>query len=345
MTQSESTADSIRRIVDEIDNFDVESDLIRTLSLGDWAFKELRNEFIQMKLLLSKLRLVELTIINHSILSELSRELKGLLLQLNSIAKFDVAHDRADQTKTNLIRSFTEQFIRIIDISVKVFLLSSLQKNQSEEPRQILESEKLEAKIKEAESKLTTAVAEMESALAVVRSKSKEIGVERYSLVFSTESKKNLQTSIVWLVSTILLLTAGLAYGYVLLKDLEELGTHAIKSKLLSNNNFVVQITIIRLLTITILFYALSICMKNYRAQKHNQIINRHRSNALITFETFNAGATDEGTKNAVLLEATRAIFRNQPTGFSSKDSDIEGPTNQVIEILKTRTSAKSAEN
>lgn len=352
MTQSESTANEIKRIILEIKKLDIELDLVRTKSLGDWAFSELRNEFKQMYIVLTKLEITNLTEIHLSILRNLSRDLGNILGTIRNIMKFGVAQDRAKQAQDNIISEFYDNFSKLIETTSKAFqmldltsdylLETGLEPTKSEQGAVKL-TEDQSKQIKEAQEKLKNALSEMESALAAVKARSKEIGVERYSLIFGDESKTNLKTSIVWLVLTAILLLAGILYGYYLNISLEELADNVNKSKLLDNNNYVLQVTIIRLLTITILFYALTICMKNYRAQKHNQIINRHRHNALTTFETFSAGATDEGTKNAVLLEATRSIFGNQPTGFGSKDSDVESPTSQVIEILKTKTDTKSS--
>ncbi|MBT1695916.1 hypothetical protein KK083_03445 [Fulvivirgaceae bacterium PWU4] len=352
MTQSQSAAGEVRRLITEIRKFDVERDLVRTASLGDWAFTELRNEFNQLKILLTKLEIIEIKSIHLPTLHALSRELTNLLTTLLSIVKFGVAQDRAEQSKNVIINNFHEVFDKVLNLSVKAFQMLDLTTEGTlgaphygapQVTVPTIESENLEREIKEAEEKLKTTLGEMESVLAAVRAKSKEVGVDRYSVIFNTESTRNSNSSIVWLVLTAILLATGVAYGFSLNNGLENLAEDIAKSKLLDNNNYVLQITIVRLLTITILFYAIAICMKNYRAQKHNQVINRHRHNALITFETFNAGATDEGTKNAVLLEATRAIFGNQPTGFGSKDGDVESPTNQVIEILKTRTDGKTS--
>lgn len=345
MIQSESTASEIRRLIAEINKLDVHNDLVQEAKLGMWAFKELKTEFNQMKVLLAKLDAAELLKIHLPILSELSRDLNNLLTTLKSISKFVVAQGNAEQEKNQLIYSFNEWFGKILENSIKAFQMLKLTSDGKEELSESRSAEQLILEIKTTQEKLKLAEIEMESALAAVRAKSRDIGIERYSQIFGDESKKNSNTSIVWLFFIALLLITGIFYGYKLNEELTELATDGVNSKLLDNNNYILQITIIRLLIITIMFYALTICMKNYRAQKHNQVINRHRHNALITFETFSAGATDEGTKNAVLLEATRAIFGNQPTGFGSRDSDVESPTSQVIEILKTRMDTKSSSN
>ena len=60
--------------------------------------------------------------------------------------------------------------------------------------------------------------------------------------------------------------------------------------------------------------------IKNYTAQKHLEVINTHRQNALETFDTFVAAAAGDNreTRDAVLLSATEAIFDANQTGYLS---------------------------
>lgn len=75
-------------------------------------------------------------------------------------------------------------------------------------------------------------------------------------------------------------------------------------------------------------------CGRNYRALKHLAIINNHRANSIHTLQAFSNAAAQTQTKDAVLMEATRAVFGNVPTGFigqqTSSDSDIK-----VIEVAR----------
>ena len=71
-----------------------------------------------------------------------------------------------------------------------------------------------------------------------------------------------------------------------------------------------------------------------YRAHRHNFVINRHRLNALSTFEAFAKATDDQQIKNAVLLQATQCIFGPQPTGYISGESESEGYP-QILEIVR----------
>jgi hypothetical protein len=96
-----------------------------------------------------------------------------------------------------------------------------------------------------------------------------------------------------------------------------------------------IQFSIIKVLVISGGFYALSVCMKNYRAYKHNQVLNKHRHNALTTFETFTKSTEDPQTKNAILLEATHTIFGNQNTGYNNAETNDGDFTSKVIEYIR----------
>ena len=87
--------------------------------------------------------------------------------------------------------------------------------------------------------------------------------------------------------------------------------------------------------------------IKNHTAQKHLEVINTHRQNALETFDTFVAAAEgNRETRDAVLLAATEAIFDANQTGYLSTKAagpDSRSPVQQVIrEIIPQKSSTKN---
>ncbi len=151
----------------------------------------------------------------------------------------------------------------------------------------------------------------------------------KHSEVFLSEAMEyevKAQTWQKWLFG--ILITTSLIAVCILFVPVTIIGNEA-------NTSTIVQFTISKVVLFSICFYALSIINKNFKAYKHNAIINKHRHNALRTFETFIAGATDEQTKNAVLLQTTQAIFNSQNTGYNNSDADIDMST-KVIEIFKS---------
>jgi len=84
----------------------------------------------------------------------------------------------------------------------------------------------------------------------------------------------------------------------------------------------------------SVLLWALVSAQRNYKAHRHNEILNRHRATALTTFETFVKGTSDSDTKNAVLVQTTQSIFAVQPTGYLSSEPD-PAPQTTFVEILR----------
>ncbi len=78
--------------------------------------------------------------------------------------------------------------------------------------------------------------------------------------------------------------------------------------------------------------------LKNYKAQKHLQTLNQHRANCLRTFESFVAGEGDQKTKDAIRLQAARAIFEAGETGYVSNRGGISTAM-ETIRVLEKMAS------
>jgi hypothetical protein len=220
------------------------------------------------------------------------------------------------------IRENLPEFVSAIDAGIS-YIVS----------RDILERNKIVAD-------LSASIAELSLKASAVQEKSDRIlddlaslptklQVSNYSKLFETESENFKRSAKWWLMSTI-----GCLLGIVTLSV-----THiwAIYSSTLAQLtlNDIIQINISKILILTALFYGLSICNKNYKMSKHNEILNKHRKNALSSFQAFvESPSADDSTKNAVLLEATRTIYGTQQTGYVVTDQD-ESPI-KLIELINS---------
>lgn len=95
-----------------------------------------------------------------------------------------------------------------------------------------------------------------------------------------------------------------------------------------------IQIALLKIFIISVLYFALVTAVRIFRANKHNEVLNRHRQNALDTFDLFVGAAKDEATKNAVLLKTTETIFSPSQTGYLVKEAEPAGAS-QVLEIIR----------
>lgn len=76
------------------------------------------------------------------------------------------------------------------------------------------------------------------------------------------------------------------------------------------------------------------ICRKSYVVNKHNQLINQHRANALKTYEALVEAS--ENNKDTILQQAASCIFTHQETGLSKFNSANDLSMPQMI--LNTNT-------
>ena len=95
----------------------------------------------------------------------------------------------------------------------------------------------------------------------------------------------------------------------------------------------VIQWASTRVFLLTVAYYVLLLCNRNYRAHRHLAIVNKHRANAIAQFEAFRDAAHGQEVKNAVLLEATKCIFAPAVTGYLSLEED--SAPSRIMEIQR----------
>ena len=177
-------------------------------------------------------------------------------------------------------------------------------------------------------------LAEMRTTLSTVKDLAAETGVTKHSDLFGKEAQDHLSAASRWLLAT-----GGFGFSmflyaaYFIWNDAQT----KVEANLYASINFLAP----RLTILLVIGFALVWSARNYASSKHNQVVNRHRQNALNSFETFAKGAQDKETKNAVLLQATQSIFSPQDTAFSKNDPPT-APGAQIIEIVRGISGSKA---
>ena len=161
--------------------------------------------------------------------------------------------------------------------------------------------------------------------------------VSKHKTIFAKQADEHQRVSQRWLIATGgLIVIFGIVF-YWLFEALRLGGTELIG---------VLQNVFTKGFLLTLIYFVLNRFSRNYTAQKHLEVVNRHRQNALDTFEDFFDSAGDNPeTRDAVLLAATNAIFDANQSGYLSaktKGSDSANPIQQVVRaILPSSSSTK----
>ena len=247
---------------------------------------------------------------------------------IESVQKFDPKAQNSSAKRATIIRTLETEFDAYYENTMPVLIAkAAIKKEPGEDHKQYISLiEEIKEKQSRDKARSEEILNEMETVLQNVKDTSAKSGVAKYANLFLDESSVHETQAKYWLtwvfriLAVIILLSAIMLY---FLKDFNESST------------MIVQYTVAKVIILTALFYSLSICMRNFRAHKHNALVNKHRHNALTTFETFTSAADGDGqTKSAVLIEATRTIFSNQQTGYSSSSTESDS-SNKIVEIIK----------
>ncbi len=92
----------------------------------------------------------------------------------------------------------------------------------------------------------------------------------------------------------------------------------------------VLQVILAKAALLAIFIYATVTAVRLYRSSAHLAAVNRHRDDALRTFQTFVEGTATSETKDQVLLAAARAAFGQVSTGLVTDKGDGAS----VLEVL-----------
>ena len=199
------------------------------------------------------------------------------------------------------------------------------------------ETEKFQRFSKEAQQQTAEIVQKLEQTHLKYQNQLTEKPISQYKTIFNDQAKKHGKTAWVWLGITVGL---ALVFGRIFWWLLTDLGPTANGLSTILPNLFA------KTFFLSLIFLFLNRSIKNFTAEKHLEVINTHRQNALETFDTFVAAAEgNRETRDAVLLAATKAIFDANQSGYlSAKTSGSDGasPVQQIIkEVIPSKSSGK----
>lgn len=328
--QFETTLEQVNERIEKMLSYSIE-ELTREEELGtQFSFKEIEEKFVKTIDLFKRVKEVNLREVPYNLLNAFNGQIDNAITYFDQAKNFNATVNNSVTTRTSLITNINNSYDNYYTHSVPILSVGllnsndlSLERSKMNQLIADLETEKKQSK-ENSEKKLK----ELNDIIENAKSFAIKAGVSKHSSVFKSESEHHETEAKKWLGYTrniliaIALVAIGLAFLGLCFKEDAD----------------IIQFTITKIVVLSALFYGLSITNRNYKAHKHNGIMNKHRQNALSTFETFsNAVSADDQTKNAILLETTHSIFSNQQTGYLKGEGDSES-NNKIIEIIKSVT-------
>ena len=340
--QEEQVKTELRTALNELVKLKPE-DLVRADVLGkDLSFEPGKLIFERTLKMFRDLNQVNLDNVAHNTLLGLKNQANAALAQFKNINEFSVT--KYPNNTVGQRDAFISQIRDNYDTcfgTLSPVIAYSIRKGTDFEKIEVRAEEivhSLEAASAEAQTKQKHLLVEMESTLQRVRQAAAEVGVSQHATHFKTQSDEHAALSRKWLIATAIMAALTIAWGFVTF-FIHASGTGTTGTPPIPNPPTVaeiVQFTFSKIIILSGLYYALVWCARNYSAHRHNYVVNKHRQNALSSFETFAKAAGDDvDIKNAVLLQATQSIFAPQISGYTESENDATAPS-KIIEILRS---------
>lgn len=356
-TADDALRDEVRKQAKEFATLEIDPLLKHDVAGGAYNIEEARPYLETIVRVATALEAADLRNAGESTLTSLVNFLNGIRNQIQAVRNFNPARSPSPITeRSNLItglKNVANEAVQNIGHIVSVCNISkpSSYEERAEAALRTLQ-QNIAAQMNDSVATLERqkeAQAEIESVLEAAKKAAQSIGIVEHSKFFQQESLDHLKASKRWLWATILL--AGLAvwvgwlnYSHSLHALTSAIGKAQQPEKLQDGPKqpsaepgttaLQIQLAVAKLIVFSVLFSAVVWTGKMYRAHRHNYVINRHRLNALSTFEAFAKATDDQQIKNAVLLQATQCIFGPQPTGYISGENESEGYP-QILEIVR----------
>ncbi len=232
----------------------------------------------------------------------------------------------ATQMRINFLTQVQEQYGKVFDLFAP--LLAYTVPRTDHILSMQAEISKILVEIEDGRNKQLSIVEEMETMLRKARQTVGEIGIVGYAQIFADEAKAHRRSATKWLAAAAVLAASTVAlasYGYW------QFFYHPPQLTPLQ----AVQLSIAKIVILSMFISATLWMAKTYRSHEHNYVVNKHRHNALRSFETFvKSASADADTKNAVLIQATKCVFSPQASGYFTQESEpVSGP--QILEIVR----------
>ena len=144
-----------------------------------------------------------------------------------------------------------------------------------------------------------------------MRDASGQVGLSRESTHFKNAADQYEKNAGNWLIATVVLASTFVvaAVAAVLAFRLELIAPQ--------NSYENVQLVAAKVLIFAGLSFMILLCARSYSANRHNAVVNRHRQDALLTYQALVEAAKDTTNRDVILQQAATCIFGPQATGFT----------------------------
>lgn len=304
----------------------IDAELLVRTDLGEnYRFEEAIPHFTKPLSVVKQLAVRDVSCLPYSQLNNILNCCTDLSRLRTSVTSFSMQMDSPTAQYRALLKSIEETCDTVLCNLMQPLAFVTIHDSDLESlnSRAASSFSSVESALDAAMTQIRDATEEAKLALGAIKDQAAMSGVSVNAKVFSEHALDHRTASKKWLWAAVL--SAGFTIGaavYWLESD-----------HLASSIPSTIQYVFAKLILLSLLSYAMIWCGKNYRSHKHNETLNQHRANALMTFQAFVQGTSEQSIKDTILVHAAQAAFGMHPTGYDSMDKDVH-PIAPAIEII-----------
>jgi hypothetical protein len=252
--------------------------------------------------------------IPNNLLQEIQKQADSDFNTLNSILKFEPGSPKHDRdARLNSLRSAYDPAFHTLHPYISYAVRKSTDFSRLErEARGLIQN--VTDRANELQGELEKRKKDADAVLEAVRKVAEEQGVSQQAIYFKNEADRHEAQSGKWLSATIwLTILLGIYAGATLF-------LHKIPILTPANAYETTQLAVSKVLVFVTISFFLILSSRNCLAHRHNLVVNRHRQNALATYQAIVKAAGQDANRDVVLAKAADCIFTAQPTAFSKTD-------------------------
>ena len=335
---SESAKDVASEKIDEVLSYKPRS-LVRTRQLGkELDFRDGLPVFEKIYSLYSELRECDLGKLNEDDINNIVGRINNLLKSYERIKNFSPSNlypewgnDPVLQ-KDRLIEEAKASYKQSYEFLRQVIPFIRPQTSQQELTKLVQTAKDTEKMVKREFDKARDTAEQVEKTLEQAKEAAGETAVASYAKFFEDQAKEHRTSSRCWFWGVVVLMIITIVVASVEIVNTKEL------IEWLGEADYSTSLHVIfsKFIIFGSLYFAIVWAVRMHRASHHNYVVNKHRANALHTFEAFiKTSEDDPQTKRAVLLQTTQAIFQHQQSGYISNEPDPSPSPSQILEVIK----------
>ena len=307
--------DSLQRI----QQFDV-STLPQEADLGrDFNFKEVVPMAERTIELFRQYPIDFLHLLPATQLNAIATDADSFYQLLSSVLDFDPKQGNPSQNRTNIINSINNQYQGCFDrLNTIIAYGATRARDFGAMERDFRASmQRMQDEATVLTTQLNNQRDEAKQILEDVRKVAAETGVSQMAIYFQQEGIEHKKAADLWQKWTI-----RSAIGLTIYAAMSAF-VFDVPGLVPTTSYAAVELGISKALVFVVIAYLVLLCGRNFMSHTHNEIVNRHRQNALLTFKALVDAAGSEQNRDVVLSYAAACIFAPQDTGYAKSGGTI----------------------